>query len=487
MKQWQRKKAEELQQQVEGLLEAQKRKVPEDFPEFCEKWLRLKLTDYQRQGAKLIAENDSVALRWSRQSGKTHMISAWLLHYALLHPGAQIAIVGPSWRQTKIPIRKINGFLSKLPRGLYRKPQATMVSLRSGSLIQAFPCNPDTIRGFTLDIVYADEYNYIPMDQELYDAIVFTLATKAHGKFICSSTPGSTDSMFWKIFNRPQYKHFAKSHVTWQQALEPNGPLTHRKAEQLKEEYSDDPWRWKREMEAEWAEDEAVWLPLSLITNCQKADLELWDPESIHNGRFFGGLDFGKEKDYSAFAVAEEVDDKFLLRHVKVWPLETKYASVIGYVKTLADRWQHFEKIRCDITGVGNYIVEDMINGGIENVEGVTFTHPRKQEMASLLKQRMLNGSYVYPYADIPISPSKKLNYSVELNVEKFELKKDGTYRYYHPENQHDDVFWATCLALYATVEMAPEPFLAVIPRRANKLQRIRKELAKRKVMGDGR
>jgi len=461
--------------------------IPEDFSEFCEKLLRLKLTDYQCEGAKLVAENDSVALRWSRQSGKTHMVSAWLLHCALLHPGAQIAIVGPSWRQTKIPIRKINGFLYNLPRGVYRKPQATMVSLRNGSLIQAFPCNPDTIRGFTLDVVYADEYNYIPMDQELYDAIVFTLATKAHGKFICSSTPGSTDSMFWKFFNRPQYKHFAKSHVTWQQALEPNGPLTKRKVEQLKEEYSDDPWRWKREMEAEWAEDEAVWLPLSLITNCQKADLELWDSESIHNGRFFGGLDFGKEKDYSAFAVAEEVDSKFVLRHVKVWPLETKYASVIGYVKTVADRWQQFEKIRCDITGVGNYIVEDMINGGIENVEGVSFTHPRKQEMASLLKQRMLNGSYAYPYTDIQISPSKKLNYSVELNVERFELRKDGTYRFFHPENQHDDVFWATALALYATVEMAPEPFLAVIPRRANKLQRLRDKLLKRKFEGAGR
>jgi len=455
MKQWQKKKAEDLKQQIEGLLQAQKRKVPEDFAQFCEKWLGLKLTDYQRFGAELININDSVALRWSRQSGKTHMISAWLLWYALLHPGIQIAIVGPSWRQTKIAIRKINGFLPKLPKGLYRKPQATMVSLRNGSLIQAFPCNPDTIRGFTLDVVYADEYNYIPMDQELYDAIVFTLATKAHGKFICSSTPGSTDSMFWKFFNRPQYRNFAKNHVTWQQALEPNGPLTKRKVEQLKEEYADDQFRWKREMEAEWAEDEAVWLPLSLITKCQDANLELWEPEGpMHQGHFFGGLDFGKEKDYSAFAVTERVTEKSFLRHLKVWPLGTKYASVIGYVKTLTDRWQSFERIRADITGVGNYIVEDMTNGGIQNVQGVNFTGPRKQEMASLLKQRMLNDTYKYPYTDIQISPSKKLNYSVELNVERFELKKDGTYRYYHPENQHDDVFWATALAIYATVEM---------------------------------
>lgn len=464
MKQWQRKKLEDLQRQTEDLIQRRKQQVPDDFVEFCEKWLGLILTDYQRAAAKLFETNASVALRWCRQSGKTHLISAWLLWYALRHPGSQIAIVGPSWRQTKIPIRKMNGFLPKLPRGLYRKPQTTMVSLRNGSLIQAFPCSPETIRGFTLNCVYADEYNYIPNDQELYDAIIFTLAT-TDGKFICSSTPGSTDSMFWKFFNRPQYNHFAKNHVIWEQALEPNGPLKKRKVDQLKEEYADDPYRWEREMMANWSEDEAVWLPLALITKCQDATLELWDVDNpTHQGRFFGGLDFGKEKDYSAFIVNEQVKDRLVLRHAKVWPHETKYATVIGYVKTLVDRWQTIEKIRADITGVGNYIVEDMKNGGIENVEGVNFTHARKQEMASLLRQRMLNGAFAYPYVDIPVSAMKKLNYLVELNVERFELKKDGTYRFFHPENQHDDVFWATALSLYATVEMAPEPYLVVVP-----------------------
>jgi phage terminase large subunit-like protein len=465
MKQWQRKKIEEIKRQTEDFVQRRNQEVPDSFVEFCEKWLSLKLTDYQQAAAKLFETNASVALRWCRQSGKTHLISAWLLWYALRNKGSQIAIVGPSWRQTKIPIRKINGFLPKLPRKFYRKPQATMVSLRNGSLIQAFPCSPETIRGFTLNCVYADEYNYIPNDQELYDAIIFTLAT-TDGKFICSSTPGSTDSMFWRFFNRPQYNHFAKNHVIWEQALEPEGPLKQRKVDQLKEEYADDPYRWEREMMANWSEDEAVWLPLALITKCQDTAIELWDPETVHQGRFYAGLDFGKEKDYSAFAVIEQLKAKCVLRHIKVWPLDTKYATVIGYVKTLTDRWHSIEKIRADITGVGNYIVEDMKNGDIENVEGVNFTHPRKQEIASLLKQRMLNNAFTYPYTDIHVSPTKKLNFSVELNVERFELRKDGTYRFFHPENQHDDVFWAVGLALFATVELTPEPYVAILPGR---------------------
>ena len=428
-------------------------KIPEDFVVFCREKLGLKLTDYQVDGAKVIDDYDSSAHRWSRQSGKSHMVSAKLLHMGLLNSGWQIAIVGPSWRQTKIPIRKINSFLPKLPRSFYRKPQATMVTLSNGSLIQAFPCNPDTIRGFTLNVVYADEYNYIPDDQELYDAIVFTLST-TNGKFICTSTPGATDSMFWRFFNRPQYALFGKTHVTCEQALEPNGPLKRRKYEQLKVEYADDQFRWQREMLAEWAEDEAVWLPLSLITKCQDADLELWDSDKGYQGTFFGGLDLGKEKDYSVFVVIERVYKKLLLRHVKVFPLGTNYAAVIGYVKTLVDRWQRFEKIRADITGVGNYIVEDMVNGGISCVEGVNFSLPRKQEMASLFKQRMTTGVFRYPYAEFQVSPTRKLYFNSELNVERMELKKDGTYRFYHPQNQHDDVFWAAALAVYGTVEM---------------------------------
>lgn len=426
--------------------------------------LKLKLTSYQLEAAKLLKKHDSVALRWCRQSGKTHLIAAWLLHYALRHDGAQIVIVGPSWRQTKIPITKINGFLTKIPRGYYSKLQQTMVRLKNGSQILALPNNPATIRGFTLDVVYADEFNYIPNDEDMYDAISFTLATTA-GKFICSSTPGSTDSLFWRIFNRSRFKRFAKHHVTWEQALKPNGPLEKRWLEYKRKEYEGDPWRWQREMCAEWSEDEAVWLPLSLITKCIDSELVLWNFNDLHRGKFYAGLDLGKHQDYSAFVIVEEVKEKYLLRHVKVWPLGTKYATVIGYVKTLYDRWHSFEKIRVDVTGVGEYIVEDMQNGGIDEVEGVTFTTARKQELASLLKQRMLDEAYRFPSEDIHVSPTKKLSYVAELNVERFELRKDGSLRFSHPQNQHDDVWWATALSLHATRELKPDATLVVIPK----------------------
>jgi hypothetical protein len=98
------------------------------------------------------------------------------------------------------------------------------------------------------------------------------------------------------------------------------------------------------------------------------------------------------------------------------------------------------------------------------------------------MKQRLIEGRFYYPY--FTWEKPYRSEFVTELNVERFELRKDGTMAFNHPQGTHDDVFWSTALALYATVEMQPEPFLSIISRRANKLQRVRKDLAKRKVVG---
>jgi phage FluMu gp28-like protein len=444
---------------------ARAQQLSNDPVEFFRQVVGFEPTSYQKEFIKLFLKHQFLAARWARQSGKSWIVAALLLWYAVTHPDSHIAVVAPSWRQTKFIIRRISYFLRNLPPGMYFKPLRTLIRFTNGSIIEAFPNSPETIRGPSLQIVYADEWNFMPNDEEMYDAILFTLGT-TNGKFVCTSTPWNQDSLFYKFFFHKDFEDFAKHHVTWRDAVEPNGPLKKKILEKIRKQFAEDPWRWKREMEAEWAEDETTWLPQSLITKCIDGDLELWSFESQQRGKFYAGLDLGKLQDYSVLIVVEEFEGKYLLRHWKVFPLGTKYATVIGYVKTLCDRWKYFERIRVDITGVGEYVVEDMQNAGIEaEIEGVTFTLPRKQEMASLLKQRMLDGAYHFPFVEIRLSPTVLLSYVAELNVERFELRKDGSIAFNHPQGQHDDTFWATCLALYCGVKMSPEPYLGVVPR----------------------
>jgi hypothetical protein len=64
-------------------------------------------------------------------------------------------------------------------------------------------------------------------------------------------------------------------------ALEPNGPLKKVILEKIQRQLAADPWRWKREMEAEWAEDEDVWLSQKLITSCIDPNLEYYDERDL--------------------------------------------------------------------------------------------------------------------------------------------------------------------------------------------------------------
>jgi hypothetical protein len=423
---------------------------------------------YQEEFIRLFSENQFTAARWCRQSGKTFTISALLLWYATTNPNISIGVVGPSWRQTRRIIQRIAALTHKLPKDTVLTPQRTQILFKNGSSIEAFPNNPDTIRGPTLNVVYADEFNFVANDQELYDSILYTLAA-TDGKFVCSSTPWHSDSIFFKIFNHKDFKDFKTLHVPYQKALEPNGPLKQSIVQKIKTQMGEDPSRWRREMEAEWAEDDDVWLPQSLIAQCigtTKAcgeDLINLSAESSFSGEFFAGLDLAQTRDYSVFVVVERLNDKLLLRHLKIFQQPTLYANVLAYIKVLQDRWGGFQKIRVDFTREGPSIIGDMTTAGIDNVEGVNFSVPRKSEMASLLKQRMGNGMFYYPL--LHWERPYRGEICNELNVERYELRKDGAIGFSHPYGTHDDVFWSIALALYATVEMEPEQFVTVIPR----------------------
>ena len=450
-------KLEEQEARVKEKALAKANKFSSDPIEFFERVVGFKPFEYQIDLINKFINNQFTAARWCRQSGKSWIISALLLWYAISYKDSHIAVVGPSWRQTKRIISRITYFLRKLPPDMYFKPHKTYITFPSGSIIEAFPNNPDTIRGPTLNVVYNDEMNFIPNDADLYDAILFTLGT-TNGKFICSSTPWNTDSIFWKIFNHKDFSDFALSHVPVDDALDPKGPLKQNIIEKIRKQFGDDPSRWRREMEAEWAEDEDVWLSQSLIASCVGTvkncgqDLQPWDPDRGYRGELFAGIDLAQVKDYCVFSVLERENERLFVRHVKIFQQPTKYAMVFGYIKMLQDRWGSFQKVRVDFTKEGPSIISDMEYSGIKNAEGVHFTVARKSEMATLLRQRMISQKLFYPL--LTWEKPYRGDICNELNIERFELRKDGAINFSHPRGTHDDVFWSLALGVYGTVDM---------------------------------
>jgi hypothetical protein len=227
------------------------------------------------QVALLLDPSQFVVARWSRQSGKSLCLTLICLYVALSSSNRRIAILAPSLRQSRAMIRRASSFLPKLPRNaLEGRALKTKLEFSNGSTIEAFPNSPETVRGLTLDLLIVDEASYIEDDRALYDAIVFALGT-TNGRFIATSTPGSRDSLFYEMcMDDDLYGDFSRHHVSFHDALEPGGPLKKGILEKLERQMREDPWRWQREMLAEFSEDEEAWFSYGLIDSAVDDNLE---------------------------------------------------------------------------------------------------------------------------------------------------------------------------------------------------------------------
>jgi hypothetical protein len=121
------------------------REWPVDPVEFCVQYLGFTPTVYQE---KLLRDPAQfIVARWSRQSGKTHCVAVLLLWSCLRNRGFNVLVLAPAVRQSKIIIRKITGFLPRLPKYVALRPFKTKIEFYNGSRIQAFPNSPETNPG----------------------------------------------------------------------------------------------------------------------------------------------------------------------------------------------------------------------------------------------------------------------------------------------------------------------------------------------------
>ncbi len=317
------------------------------------------------------------------------------------------------------------------------------------SRIIALPNNPQLLRGYTANQVICDEAAFFRDDNLVFFNVLYPMLATTDGILIASSTPWSKDSVFYRMCQNPQ---FSKHKITCED-VKNSGLIKQSFIEEMRNQIPFE--RFQREFMSEFVEDVDAWLTQSLIINCIDSKLEPYDFQTMPSGDFHVGVDFGKEQDFSVVVVVEKLGAMTRIVHVHRFPLKTPYGSVIGYIKSLQDRWKSMNSVYADITGVGGYIVEDMVRGGIHGVNGITFNIQSKEEMATILREKMRTQEIKIPY--VPSKRIADLELTSELNIEKYELLKTGHLRFSHPEGSHDDVFWSLALAVYASVQ-APLP-----------------------------
>jgi len=181
------------------------------------------------------------------------------------------------------------------------------------------------------------------------------------------------------------------------------------------------------------------------------------------SGRYFAGLDLGKQIDFSVLAVVQLTDrNEVRLVHKRQFPLGTPYPQVIAYV-TRTSQIFNFDSIYVDKTGIGDAVVDELETLENREVYGLFFTDTEKENILNYLKLIMEKRQLRIQGED------KQL--IAQINEQQYEYLKPNSaqerlhLKFRHPRGNHDDQLFALALACYASKEAGEAPFLAVIPR----------------------
>lgn len=468
------KQLEQIENKVKDLMCEKRGEIIASPAVYVEKVLGLKLYPYQ---AKLLEDSSKrIVACMGRQTGKTTTIAVKAIIYADTNPNTTVLITSPSMRQSMIMFDRITMLIYSTPylRNKITRATRTIIQLDNSSRIIALPCSENFLRGYTADMAICDESAFMP--ETVITKVIFPMLSTTSGTAILLSTPWDRNHFFYKAFVNPAYSvHRVKSSEC---------PLiTQEFLEEMRQNMTEEAYR--QEYEAEFVEVSNSYFAQDLIRKCvelaERAGLESFSDleHAFAKGEYYAGIDFGKLQDHSILAIVKVEDKTVKLLYMHEFPLETPYTQVIGH---LARAWKKFDfrKMLVDQSGVGEPILEEIRNQGIDCIEGIKFTSETKENLLSGLKMAMEQGRLAIPY-------ERRL--CQQINEQQYSYSKSGRLQFAHPANTNDDMLWALALAVAASkTELAPK--LWVVSRMGRgkvKLQQLRKKLAKHKTEGDTR
>jgi len=341
-------------------------------------------------------------------------------------------------------------------RRLIERKTRTLIKLKPpfGGKIEALPCSKNKMRGKHPDALLVDEASVIPA--EILTSELRMMLTKKKTWLIMLGTPLGFDHPFRIAAHSPDFKQY--------HAASYESPLVgEEQVEQWKKELESGLMtkdEWIREVEAKWCETEKALLPLDLINSAIDPDADLYvaesdsDLESAPRSHLnvFGGLDLGREKDFSVLYVLYRDGNILRPLYLRQFQLKTPYSAVVAHT-IRAHQIFKFARLCVDSSGVGAAPTEDLENALLpdEPIEAINLSSgPLKAKVWGLLKLR-------FEQKRIKISDYKPL--ISQLSEQQAEYLKPKTaretvqMRFFHPPNRHDDVFCALALAIYAARE----------------------------------
>ena len=169
---------------------------------------QIKLDPWQQE---VMDTDGDICLRSGRQVGKSTVISIKAALYALQNKKCSVLVIASVERQAQLLFEKTLAYIHdnykkdiKLGKD---RPTKHIINLKNGSIIRCLPTGLSGygIRGYTVDLLIADEAAFIPED--VWTAVTPMLAV-TRGIKILLSTPFGKGGYFYECFKDENYTSF---------------------------------------------------------------------------------------------------------------------------------------------------------------------------------------------------------------------------------------------------------------------------------------
>ena len=152
------------------------------------------LYDFQADMVEKFHENRFNIAKLPRQSGKSTVVTAYLLWYTLFNDNVNVAILANKAATAREMLQRLQLSYENLPnwmqQGVVNWNRGSL-ELENGSKIMAASTSASAVRGMSFNIIFLDEFAFIPthIADEFFSSVYPTISSGKSTKVIIISTP----------------------------------------------------------------------------------------------------------------------------------------------------------------------------------------------------------------------------------------------------------------------------------------------------------
>ena len=181
------------------------------------------LYDFQEEMVGKFHENRFNIAKLPRQSGKSTVVTSYLLWYVLFNPSVNVAILANKAATAREMLQRLQLSYENLPRYLQQgilQWNRGSLELENGSKIMAASTSASAVRGMSFNVIFLDEFAFIPnhIADQFFSSVYPTISSGKSTKVIIISTPHGMN-MFYKLWHDAERgtNEYIPTEVHWSQ------------------------------------------------------------------------------------------------------------------------------------------------------------------------------------------------------------------------------------------------------------------------------